>query len=85
MEGRAAATGRGTLLDSVVGQYFADLLVEDSILLELKATEFLSQSHHSQCVHYLRATGHESACSQLRSPSAGGSAHRQSLLTALEE
>jgi hypothetical protein len=36
-------------LDSVVGQYFADLLVEDSILLELKATEFLSRPTITVC------------------------------------
>jgi len=43
--------------DTVVGEYFADLLVEDSILVELKAAACLSHTHHSQCVHYLRATG----------------------------
>jgi GxxExxY protein len=41
----------------VVGEYFADLLVENRIICELKAEERLSQSHEAQLVNYLVATG----------------------------
>jgi GxxExxY protein len=40
----------------VVGEYFADLIVEDSILIELKAVESLAAIHSAQCIHYLAAT-----------------------------
>ena len=39
-----------------VGQYFADLLVEDSVLLELKTARILESAHEAQLLHYLRAT-----------------------------
>jgi GxxExxY protein len=38
------------------GQYFADLLVEDTVLLELKATRTIESAHEAQLLHYLRAT-----------------------------
>src|ERR1700733_2582126 len=41
----------------VVGDYLADFLVEDLLLLELKAVSALERVHVLQCVHYLRATG----------------------------
>ena len=40
----------------VVGEYFADLIVEDSVLLELKAIDSLAAIHSAQCIHYLTAT-----------------------------
>ncbi len=39
-----------------VGQYFADILVDDKILLELKAARSLDSAHEAQLLHYLRAT-----------------------------
>ncbi len=39
-----------------VGQYFADLMVEDLVLLELKTARFLESAHEAQLLHYLRAT-----------------------------
>jgi GxxExxY protein len=39
-----------------VGQYFADLLVEDKVLLELKAAKAIDSAHEAQLLHYLRAT-----------------------------
>ncbi len=39
----------------VVGDYIADLLVEDSVLVELKATKLLDEIHMAQCLNYLRA------------------------------
>jgi GxxExxY protein len=39
-----------------VGQYFADLIVENVVLLELKASRTLESAHEAQLLHYLRAT-----------------------------
>lgn len=39
-----------------VGHYEADMLVEQSVLLELKAVRALDGSHRSQLLNYLRAT-----------------------------
>jgi GxxExxY protein len=41
----------------MVGEYFVDLLVEASILVELKTVAELSSTHRAQCLNYLRATG----------------------------
>ncbi len=43
----------------VVGNYEADLLVEDCVLVELKTVQALDNVHFSQCMNYLRATGLE--------------------------
>ena len=40
----------------LVGEYFADLIVEDKIILELKAVESLIQEHEYQLINYLKAT-----------------------------
>jgi GxxExxY protein len=40
-----------------VGEYFADILVEDSLLLELKCCEGFSREHLAQCLNYLKASG----------------------------
>ena len=46
------------LYDNVtVGDYFADLVVERSVLLELKHVENLNDVMKAQCLNYLRATG----------------------------
>lgn len=39
-----------------VGEYYADILVEKSIILELKAVEFLVNEHELQLINYLKAT-----------------------------
>ena len=39
-----------------VGQYYADLIVEGLVLLELKAARTLESAHEAQLLHYLRAT-----------------------------
>src|SRR3569623_1260296 len=41
----------------VVGEYFADLLVEDCVIVELKAAKGIDEAHHAQCINYLTATG----------------------------
>jgi len=40
-----------------VGVYYADLVVYDVILLELKAVESLTNFHKAQVLNYLKATG----------------------------
>ena len=39
-----------------VGQYFADIVVNESIILELKVVERLSDEHEAQLLNYLKAT-----------------------------
>ena len=41
----------------LVGEYEADLVVEDQIILELKAVSALHPVHEAQAHHYLAATG----------------------------
>ena len=38
-------------------RYFADLLVEDALVVELKSAERLASQHTAQCLNYLRASG----------------------------
>jgi GxxExxY protein len=45
--------------DTVVGQFFVDILVEDQVILELKAISALASAHEVQLVNYLAATGIE--------------------------
>jgi GxxExxY protein len=40
----------------LVGEYYADLLIEDKIILELKACELLMNVHIAQLMNYLKAT-----------------------------
>ena len=40
-----------------VGEYFADLLVEDALVVELKCVDRLANEHTAQCINYLRASG----------------------------
>jgi GxxExxY protein len=40
-----------------VGEYFADILVEDVLVIELKCADRLSNEHTAQCLNYLRASG----------------------------
>ena len=42
--------------DVLVGQYFADLLINDAVIVELKAAEAISDEHEAQLLNYLKAT-----------------------------
>lgn len=41
----------------IIGDYVADLLVENCIILELKVAKALEDVHLAQCLNYLKATG----------------------------
>ncbi|MCE5187225.1 MAG: GxxExxY protein [Planctomycetaceae bacterium] len=41
----------------IVGDYFADLVIEDKIIVEIKAVSDLLPAHEVQLVNYLKATG----------------------------
>jgi len=43
--------------ESVVGEYIADILVEDKVIVELKTVETLEKIHEAQLLNYLKATG----------------------------
>lgn len=45
--------------DKVVGDYFADIIVNGLIVLELKAAEGLRQEHVAQLINYLKATDNQ--------------------------
>jgi len=43
----------------VIGDFFADILVDDKVIVELKAIEVLNPIHEVQLVNYLKATNIE--------------------------
>ena len=45
--------------DEIVGSFYADIIVEGVLILELKALARLERIHEIQLVHYLKATGIE--------------------------
>lgn len=42
--------------NQIVGDYIADILVEDKIILELKVAEKINEIHKAQTLNYLKAT-----------------------------
>jgi len=44
---------------TVIGEYFADIIVNDTLLVELKACKSISNEHKAQLIYYLKATGIE--------------------------
>jgi GxxExxY protein len=40
-----------------VGEYFADLLVDNSLIIEIEAAASLCEAHEAQLLNYLKATG----------------------------
>jgi GxxExxY protein len=48
-----------TFRGQIVGEFFADIVVENSVLLELKAAKALAPEHLAQVMNYLKATGIE--------------------------
>ena len=45
--------------DRTVGDYFADLIINDLVLIEIKAQEILVKENEAQLLNYLKATSYE--------------------------
>jgi GxxExxY protein len=45
--------------NETVGDFAADLLVEDAVIVELKSARTLDDVHSAQCLNYLKATRHK--------------------------
>ena len=43
----------------LVGTFYADLIVEDLVILELKTAELITKTHEAQLLHYLRSSTKE--------------------------
>jgi GxxExxY protein len=43
--------------ENTVGEYIADILVEEKVIVELKTVEVLDNVHEAQLLNYLKATG----------------------------
>jgi GxxExxY protein len=44
---------------NIIGIYFADIVIENVIIVELKASEYLVNEHEAQLINYLKATNME--------------------------
>jgi len=45
--------------NKIVGEYFADILVDDKVIVEIKAARTLALEHEAQLLNYLKATDFE--------------------------
>jgi GxxExxY protein len=45
--------------EQMVGDYYADIIIEDQVIIELKAAEALCEEHEYQLINYLKATNIE--------------------------
>ena len=43
--------------EQIVGEYYADMVIDDDIVVELKAVKSIENIHFAQCQNYLKATG----------------------------
>ncbi len=43
----------------IVGNYFADIAVEETVIVEVKSVEELAKAHEAQLLNYLKATNYE--------------------------
>jgi len=46
-----------TYKNEIVGEYFADIIVEGKVIIEIKTVEKLENIHKAQVLNYLKATG----------------------------
>ncbi|QHI69449.1 GxxExxY protein [Tichowtungia aerotolerans] len=42
-----------------IGEYYADLFIEDELIVELKACKTITAEHQAQLIHYLKGAGKE--------------------------
>ena len=45
--------------NELVGEYYADILVDNKVIIEIKATRTLALEHEAQLLNYLKATNIE--------------------------
>jgi GxxExxY protein len=57
LEAESQAPIKVVYKEETVGEYFADILVEGTIIVELKTVETLDKVHEAQLLNYLKATG----------------------------
>ena len=48
-----------TYEDEIVGEHTADIVVDNKVIIELKASKKLAEEHHAQLLNYLKATDME--------------------------
>jgi GxxExxY protein len=54
---KAQASYRVIYKGAPVGEYFADLIVAEKLVVEIKCADQLAKEHMAQCINYLRASG----------------------------
>ena len=59
LEARAQAPISVFYEGEVVGEYFADLVIANAVIVELKAAKALADEHEAQLLNYLKATPYE--------------------------
>ncbi len=42
--------------NQIIGDYYADIMVDNTVIIELKAVEILCEQHELQLINYLKAT-----------------------------
>jgi len=57
LKARSQAPIKVIYKETPVGEYYADLLVENKVIVELKTVDNLSKTHEAQLLNYLKATG----------------------------
>lgn len=59
LSAQAQASLKVMFRNQTVGEFFPDIIVEESVLVELKAVKALAPEHLAQVMNYLKATGIE--------------------------
>ena len=57
IQAKSQAAFKVTYKGHPVGEYFADILVEGVLVIELKCVDRLTNEHTAQCLNYLKASG----------------------------
>ena len=57
LKARSQAPIKVIYKEAPVGEYYADLLVEEKVIVELKTVDNLNRNHEAQLLNYLKATG----------------------------
>ena len=57
VKARTQAPIKVTYKEAIVGDYIADILVDDRVIVELKTVERIERIHEAQLLNYLKATG----------------------------